>query len=253
MRSDLAILTVVGPRPSRGRRARGVPADRSYGLIGNMRTAALVGLDGSIDWLCFPTSTRPASSPRSSTTRRGALPDRARTARSRPQAALLARDQRPDHAVPRRGRRGRGDGLHAGRRPGPGDGPPCLVRQVHAVRGTCPFRLRCRARLRLRPTAAPTPARRSRADFRRAAAPALAGRRPPRAGRRRGGRRVHAPRGKARRDLRLAAASIPSGVHAGRGRRSCFEATVRYWQRWLSHCTYRRPMARGRPSLGAGS
>jgi GH15 family glucan-1,4-alpha-glucosidase len=26
----------------------------NHGIVGNMRTAALIGLDGSIDWFCVP-------------------------------------------------------------------------------------------------------------------------------------------------------------------------------------------------------
>lgn len=34
--------------------ASGLPARREYGVIGNMKSIALVGMNGSIDFLCYP-------------------------------------------------------------------------------------------------------------------------------------------------------------------------------------------------------
>ena len=168
----------------------------NYGIIGNLRTAALVGMDGSIDWLCLPHFDSPSVFAAILDDQKGG---RFRIApageRLPPQAVLLAGHRRPGHAVPGRRRRGRGRGLHAGRRQGHGAGRT----GPQGSRRPRPGRLSSGvpARLRLRPRRPPGASRPARRPLRRPGAEPRPGR--PRAAaarRRRRGRRLHARRGR---------------------------------------------------------
>ncbi|HEU4403976.1 MAG TPA: glycoside hydrolase family 15 protein [Polyangiaceae bacterium] len=215
----------------------------NYGLVGNLRTAALVGLDGSVDWLCLPRFDSPSVF--------GALLDAGKGGRFRiapplegvrhkqfywPDTnVLITRFLHPD-----------GIGQVEDFMPiGPGDEalPAQLVRRVRVVRGQMPFRLECRPAF----------------DYARAPHEAFLDQR---------GARFEAP------GLRLdLAATRPLRPEAGGGASAEFtlchgesavfvlsapgpgevapacpgeaeaeawsRQTIAYWRRWLSKCTYR--------------
>jgi GH15 family glucan-1,4-alpha-glucosidase len=115
----------------------------NYGIIGNMRTAALVGMDGSIDWLCLPCFDSPSVF--------AALLDDRKGGRFR----IAPADEHfrhkqfywPDTAILiTRFLHEQGVGEIEDYMPvrGASAGPEELIRRVRVVRGRVPFRLECR-------------------------------------------------------------------------------------------------------------
>lgn len=117
-----------------------------YGIIGNMRTVALVGMNGSIDWFCFPHFDSPSVF--------GALLDDAKGGRFRitPQPGIeVTRKQfywSETNILVTRFLSADGVGeLHDFMPAGMGTGSAWhdqLVRRIKVVRGSMAFRLECR-------------------------------------------------------------------------------------------------------------
>jgi GH15 family glucan-1,4-alpha-glucosidase len=216
-----------------------------YGIVGNLHTAALVGMDGSIDWLCLPRFDSPSVF--------AAILDDARGGRFRisPSGEGFASDPMrhkqfywPDtNVLITRFLHPDGIGELEDYMPVGGGGSlgDKLVRRVRVVRGRLPFRLECRPAF----------------DYARV---------PPSISIGDGSARFDGPKV----SLGLAASvplqrdgdgvladfilnegqtaafvlrSIDPGESAGPSpgteeAEQRFRETVTYWQRWLSHCTY---------------
>ena len=188
-----------------------------YGLIGDLQTAALVGLNGSIDWLCFPRFDSGACFSALLGRRMGRpLAARAGLPGASRRAPLPRADARARARLPLRVRQRPGDRLHAAARRGPRRRPH--RRRAGGI-GADAARARDPLRVRLdRPLGAPARRRDARGDRRpgralAAHARADARREPPHR------RRVHR-RGGAAGAVRAHLVPVPSRAAAGDRRRS---------------------------------
>jgi GH15 family glucan-1,4-alpha-glucosidase len=213
----------------------------SYGIVGNMRSAALVGLDGSIDWLCLPRFDSPSVF--------GAILDADKGGRFRITPAteglrhkqyywpdtnvLITRFLHPDGIGELE------DYMPVGRGAPPDDQ---LVRRARVVRGRLPFRVECRPAFDYGRAAHEVSVNEHGARF---DAPglslALASSVPLR---REGGAAV----GELTLGEGQSAAFVLRTIDRDAASRCCpgtdeaedrFRETVEYWRRWVSRCTYR--------------
>jgi len=215
----------------------------SYGVIGDLHTAALVGLNGSIDWLCFPRFDSPSVfaailddekggrfkiAPRSegATRKQMYFPDT---------NVLVTRFLSPEGVAEVT------DFMPVGE-PAPGRGAHDLVRRVEVVRGSMPMRAVCRpafdyARAEHRLELVPGGARFVSRDFGlglfasvplRAEGPAAVGDFVVKQGEQ--AVFVLTPMG---------ADAAPLAPCSVEWAERAFRDTVDYWHRWLGRCNYR--------------
>ncbi|MEO8602727.1 MAG: glycoside hydrolase family 15 protein [bacterium] len=213
----------------------------NYGVVGNLRTVALVGKDGSIDWLCYPHFDSPSVF--------GAILDSGRGGCFRISHAVEDVTQRqlywPDtNVLVTRFLASDGVGEITDFMPIPAadapHAPPLLVRRVRVMRGTMPFRLECRPAFNYARDPHELDLVEGGARFRSASLHLALSSSAPLQGD--GGAAV------ARFTLREGesamfalhglAADAPFPCFDAFEGEGCFEATVHWWRRWLSQCTY---------------
>ena len=212
----------------------------NYGIVGDMRTCALVGMNGSVDWFCYPRFDSPSVF--------GAILDSGRGGhfRIRPLAGEVTPRQFywPDtNVLVTRFLSCDGVGEIIDYMPVTEDAerPSALVRQLHVVRGCMRFEIDCQPRFDYGRTDHETAIIEGGATFH---APGLGfGLSTDVALERRGGGaagEVELSEGKT---ACFVLRAVPPGEGAGprldpgRGE-VLFLETVEYWRRWIAHCTY---------------
>lgn len=222
----------------------------SYGLIGNMRSAALVGLDGSIDWLCLPRFDSPSVF--------GAILDDAKGGRFQiapergavpwttdqlywPQTNVLVTRHLSDASVAEVI-----DFMPVGEPPRLAVEPvpaPALIRLCHGVYGTTRMRVTCRPAFDYAAAEHRTVPTSRGAVFEGPGMALSLGSTIPLTADGAGGvgATFDLRAGEyAALEVRWSDGPAPMPPAAGvRESREYLDATVRYWRRWISACTYR--------------